>query len=484
VFTNYNLTPNFPSNFFGNEIFNGLNATKTNDLKTWENLRPIPLTSEEIQDYARKDSIQTVHHSKPYIDSVMRKENRFKPMALLMGYTYRNDYKSTKIGFGSVLSAVNFNAVQGLNIALPFNYTKDFKENMFADTRSQLRIDPSLNYSFGEKKVRAEINGSYLFNRFKRDKLSLSFGQKVQQFNQNDIISASWAMYQALYEKRHIYFVYDKIFAKMAFSREIVNGLTGQISLEAAQRDPLSISTQYSFKKKDDIYQINNPIPTSSGINTTRSKAVIADLNLAWTPNQKYTTYPFGKFNESPRYPIFKLHLQAALGNGTREFADFSRLALSIEQQSLPVGLVGYSEIRAEFGTFLTQKNVLFADYKHFNGNELGLANSNNYMKGFMSLPYYGFSTTSTYFMANWQHHFEGFLLGKLPLIRRLGLKEIVRVAYLNSPEIGDYAEAGFGIDNIGYGLFRLIRVDCNWQYRDKRINKNPKWLVGINLPF
>jgi hypothetical protein len=484
VFTNYNLTPSFKPNYFGNEVFTAIKATKTNDLNVWENIRPIPLTNEEIRDYARKDSIQTVHHSKPYIDSVMRRANRFKPFDLLTGYTYQNRYKSSKIGFGSVLSAVNFNAVQGLNLTLPFSIVKDFKENMFAETYKNFQLDPSVNYSFGEKKLRGEFNGSYTFNYFTRDRLSLSFGQKVQQFNQNNIISDSWAMYQALYEKRHIYFVYEKTYAKLAFQREIANGLNGRISVEAAKRDPLDISTQYSFRKKDAEYQINNPIPTSSSINIASTKAVVADVNLSWTPKLKYTTYPNYKAYEEPKYPIFKLHLQHAFGNGKADFADYSRFALSIEQQSLPVGLVGYSEIRAEFGDFLGKKNVPFVDYKHFNGNELGLANSNNYMKGFVALPYYQYSTRNAYLMVNWQHHFEGFLLGKIPLIRRLGLKEIVRVGYLKTLELGNYAEAGFGIDNIGYGIFRWIRVDCSWQYKDNTFNKNPKWLVGINVPF
>jgi hypothetical protein len=483
VFTNYDLNPTFPPKYFNNELFTALKATKTNDISAWESLRPIPLTAEEIKDYHKKDSVQTIYHSKAYIDSMMRKNNRFKPMDLLFGYTYRNDYKSTTIGFASALTALNFNAVQGLNVSLPFNYTKNFKDSMFAETHGQLRVDPSVNYSFGEKKVRAELNGSYLFNRFKRDRLTLGFGQKVQQFNGNGAIDPSWAMYQALYEKRHILYVYDKKFAKIAFQREIVNGLMGKIGVQAAERGPLSISTEYSFKKKSETFNENKPVlryPFEVGF---FGKLVTADLNLSWTPNQKYVTYPHGKFNEAPHYPVFTMALQKTLINKP-DYADFTKLEISIEQQSLPVGLLGYSEIRSEFGLFLTKKRLSFIDYKHFNGNELGLANQLNYMQGFLSLPYYRYSTTNTYLSVNWQHHFEGFLLSKIPLIRRLGFKEVTRFAFLKTLELGNYAEAGFGIDNIGYGLLRAFRIDCNWQYNNGEINKTPKWLLGINLPI
>ena len=102
VFSNYNLTPQYPPKFFKNETFTALKATQTNDLKQWETIRPIPLTLEEIKDYRRKDSIQAVRTSKPYMDSMMHRRNRFAVGDLLLGYTYRNPYKSTAIGFGSV----------------------------------------------------------------------------------------------------------------------------------------------------------------------------------------------------------------------------------------------------------------------------------------------------------------------------------------------------------------------------------------------
>ncbi|MDZ7880868.1 MAG: DUF5686 and carboxypeptidase regulatory-like domain-containing protein [Saprospiraceae bacterium] len=485
VFSNYALNPSFPNQFFGDELFTAINATKTNDLKQWETIRPIPLTAEEIRDYKKKDSVQVVHQSKPYIDSMMRRANRFKPINLLTGYDYRNDYKSTHIGFGSVLSAVNFNAIQGLNLTLPFNYSKDFKDSLFAPTRSTFKMTPSVNYSFAAQKWRGEFNGDYLFNRFTYDKLTVNFGKKVQQFNPSNIITRYWAMEQALYEKRHIYFVYDRIFANMAYQRDITNGLWAKIGFEVAQRAPLSISTQYSFKKKGEIFNNNNPIfPRTEPSNLARGEIITADFTMSWTPHVKYTTYPYARFNEEPRFPVAKVYLKHAFGNSINGRADFTKMELSIEQSSLPIGLLGYSEIRAEYGSFLRKNRLIYADYQHFNGHDFNIAGPLHYMRGFFQLPYYAYSTTNNYVMAHGQHHFEGFLLGKLPLIRRLGFKEVVRVAYLNTPDLGNYAEAGIGIDNIGYGLFRLFRVDCSWQYINGKVNKTPKFMLGINGTF
>ena len=123
-------------------------------------------------------------------------------------------------------------------------------------------------------------------------------------------------------------------------------------------------------------------------------------------------------------------------------------------------------------------------DYNHINGNEFGLAAPIHLMDGFFDLPYYTYSTTDNYVTAHWQHHFEGYFLSKIPLIRTLGFKEIVRVAYLNTPQLGNYGEVGIGLDNIGFGLFRILRLDLSWIYRDKKIEKKPIWMFGLNLPL
>ena len=73
-YSNYNFTPNFTQETFGNEILSfEKNATKK-DSTYWNSLRPVPLTKEETSDYVIKDSIKVVRKSKKYLDSVDTKE--------------------------------------------------------------------------------------------------------------------------------------------------------------------------------------------------------------------------------------------------------------------------------------------------------------------------------------------------------------------------------------------------------------------------
>ena len=56
----------------------------------WDTLRPIPLTSEEVLDYSRKDSIKLVREDPAYLDSLDREANNFKIASILTGYDHGN----------------------------------------------------------------------------------------------------------------------------------------------------------------------------------------------------------------------------------------------------------------------------------------------------------------------------------------------------------------------------------------------------------
>ena len=478
VFSNYDLTPQYAPRFFGNEIFKASKGENDNDLAHWDTLRPIPLTLEERLDYTKKDSIQEVHQSKSYLDSVNAKNNKFRVINLLTGYTFNNSWERWSLKIGSPLSVVNFNPVQGLNIASLMSYSKRFGER-FKPYKSSVTIDPSLSYSFAEKKLRVAASGEYLFNRFNYAKLKIEGGQTAVQFNENNPISKIVAEFYALYDKKHVYKIYDKTYAKITYGQEVVNGLRLEGGFEYALRAPLSINTEYSFRKKNEEYNSNDPVPN---VNFSKNKGLFADLKLTWSPAQKYLTYPNYKDIEDSNYPTFSLSYRKAFKLNNANSVQFDQMRFNIKQDKIGMGLIGYTELQGEYGSFLNKQALQFIDFQHFNGNETCFGNPRDYMTSFMNLPFYRFSTSGNYVMIHAQHHFEGFILDKLPLIRKLGFKEVIRLAYLNTPELGNYTEIGFGIDNIGFGLFRFLRLDLSWQLKGREITSNPIFMIGLKL--
>ena len=123
-------------------------------------------------------------------------------------------------------------------------------------------------------------------------------------------------------------------------------------------------------------------------------------------------------------------------------------------RDELPLGLLGNSSFRVNVGGFVgKQEGMTFADYRHFSGNQTLLAGN---FTNFQLLDYYRFSTHHTYLEAHYDHHFNGFFLNYVPLLRRLKWQEVASFNYLTTAQAGHYVELGVGVEHI----FKLFRVD------------------------
>ena len=93
VYSDFDFNPNLDKNNFSREILSFKDNANKKDSLYWQEKRPVPLTDAEVKDYIKKDSIQLVRESQPYLDSVDQAENKFKLGDILGGYTYKNSFK-------------------------------------------------------------------------------------------------------------------------------------------------------------------------------------------------------------------------------------------------------------------------------------------------------------------------------------------------------------------------------------------------------
>ena len=113
VFSNYNVSPNFPKHFFKGEILKVNDDANKKDSVYWNVNRPIPLTKEEINDYRKKDSLERIQNSKQFKDSIDRKQNKFTLLKLIGGYSYNHEFNKTTYSYGGLFDCVNYNSVEG-----------------------------------------------------------------------------------------------------------------------------------------------------------------------------------------------------------------------------------------------------------------------------------------------------------------------------------------------------------------------------------
>ena len=116
-------------------------------------------------------------------------------------------------------------------------------------------------------------------------------------------------------------------------------------------------------------------------------------------------------------------------------------------------------------------------------------------------LDFYDF-TTDQYLALHLDHHFNGYILNRIPLIKKLKLREILfyravigdiskdniainrsSINY-NAPNQKIYAEYGFGIENIGIGNFKPVRVDFIWRTQFNNINGLIPPSFGLRFGF
>lgn len=459
VYSNYDFNPGFDKGSFTNEVLSFQPEANKKDSLFWKGIRPVPLTDEELNDYIKKDSIQQLRKSKPYLDSLDRESNRPGLLDLLFGYTYQNRFKKWNISYQGPIAGVNFNTVQGWNGGVGLSYFKSFDENR---TR-WLSVGSDIRYGISDDRVRASGRIVYNFNQINRLRIGVYGGNEVVQFNRSQPISPMINTISTLFFERNYMKVYDLTYVNARWSQEIFNGLQMSADVGYEKRKPLFNTTDYVTIPNDNVdYTPNNP---RLGLLEVYLPDVIAHdiikttLSANVSFGQKYYKYPDGKFNMSDnRYPSLQLSFENGMGASISDY-NFSQLRAQITQ-SLSIGNKGRLAYRLKGGTFFNGDDISFVDYQHFNGNQTRVGTSSTYTNVFNLLPYYDLSTNQSYFEGHIEHNFRGWILGKVPGINALNFNLVLGAHMLSIDGKKPYSEYSVGLDNLGWGKFRFLRLD------------------------
>jgi hypothetical protein len=464
VYSNYDFNPEFSKRAFTREILAFEKNANKKDSVFWKTVRPVPLTIAEITDYTKKDSIQIVKKSKKYLDSIDKVNNHFKILDLITGYSYQNSHKDWDFSFSGPLRAMSFNTVQGPNARMDFNFRKKYDE-----FKRYFNAKVAINYSIEDKLFRPTINLTYKFNNVSRPILTLSGGSKVAQFNPNEPISITVNSIASLFFEDNYMKLYSNSFVQASYSQELFNGFRFYTTLSYENRKPLfNSSTNLFVDDPADYYISNNPLDENAfGIAPFKEHNLMkffvsARINFA----QDYLSYPDSKFNISNgKFPtLFLTYEKGFTANNTNYNFDQIRARLT---QSIDISNKGEFKYNLKAGTFFNANNIAFMDFQHFNGNQTHVGTTSNYLNAFNNLPYYAFSTNKSYLEFHTEHDFKGYILGKIPLLNKLNYNLVIGAHTLATESIKPYQEFSIGIDNLGWGKFRLLRFDYVRSYQN-----------------
>jgi hypothetical protein len=473
VFSDYDMHPVFPKKFFKNEVLKVEDGANKKDTGYWKESRPVPLTSEEQADYRKKDSIGAIKNSDRYKDSIDKRGNKLTINDLIMGYSYNKTAKKFSLNTSGLLtSGVQYNTVEGVNASIKVDMTKRYENNRYHNLAATVRYGFS-NYLWG-----GTANYKYLIKPEKFESINVKVGTSALQFNSNDPINATMNTYYTLFNNDNFMKLYKKTYASFSYRKELINGVIGYFETEYSERSSLrNTANDLWIDNKNKLFTSNNPLKSNTDDSSFAvNNSFVVGVGFTIRFKQKYYTRPHQKIIVGSKYPTLGLsYIKAIPGLNTKADYDVAKIVVD---DNIKLGLFGTFAYRLKGGYFLTNKYVEFMDYKHFDGNQTILAN-NDYLNSFKLLPYYTYSTKNWYAEGHAEHHFNGFIFNKVPLLKKYRIQEVVGGHVLFNDKLDQYYEINFGIEHI----LQIIRIDYVLGYGPKG-NFNQGFVIGLGLEF
>ncbi len=466
-FSEYNTDPQWTESPFSKELFTTEDEANKNDSEYWNDIRPVPLTQEEEKDYVKKDSLKVLWESKDYLDSLDRESNRFRLGNVFFGYTKSNRYKHRYLNFKSPITSFQFNPIEGFAPNTRLRLTQ-WDEDEFEYKRLSL----TLRYGFSDQEFKPSIQYSQYYDSKMQRYFSFALGRRYRQVDHFDPMRELINTYTTLFYHNNYMYLYDERYAEGWWSGELVNGWKTWLTLGYYDRAPLQNQSDFSFFNRDSEYVPNFRRSIYSqqddfALPLPEHEAFIARIQLRWRPGQKFLSYARFRDRIQSSWPtiVFEYKKAIPLKEGSSSFDFFS---VRVIDQRVPLNLWGYGKYRLEFGGFLNHDRVFAPDYKHFHGNETSWASANRYLYQFKMLPYYGYSHTKYYGELFYEHHIDGHLLDKIPLIKKLRWKTVLGLSSYTLGRDDTYLEGSLGFEDIGWNTFRFLRLDYVWSFRNQ----------------
>jgi hypothetical protein len=336
------------------------------------------------------------------------------------------------------------------------------------DKNTYYQFGASLAYGFSDERFRPTAYFSSKLSNISKTYLSVYGGNSVNQFNREEPISKMSNTISSLFFKNNFMKVYEKNFIATNFSREIFNGLDMSFGLEYAERKPLFNTTDYALIKSEDQYTSNHPLlpldETSAIID--RHNLVKMNIGARIKFGQQYITRPDGKYNlGNYKYPLISLNYEKGLAGNESNY-NYDKISARL-QYSLTLKNKGEIDLNSKAGKFFNADGISFVDFQHFNGNQTHVVIGNSYTNQFNLLPYYDASTNDSYWETHLEYNDKGFIMNKIPLLNLLKSKLVLGFKNLSIPNRNPYQEFSAGLSNLGFGKYRILRIDYVRSYQN-----------------
>jgi len=472
VFGNYALKT-LPESFWKGNIVKSIDTSANKkSMVYWDSLRPIPLSLEELKDYAKKDSLETKFKDPAYLDSLDRISNKWNILpGIFASQTFTNRKKKSQWTVPGAIYMVAYNTVEQWT----FNFEPTFQK--WSDTGAftfspRVRYNTGLNRFYGDATFGKRIGKDYR----KRWNITVGGGKYIYQINPDNPIQALNNTLATLLYTRNYMKVYEKTYARIAGRRVLgTTGLTLTLRASFEDRNPLeNTDTTYKWRSyKDRSYSSNYPEELPEG-NFEKHQAFLTGATLRYQPGEKYIQYPGRLVSSGSNAPVFTLQLTKAWRDIFGSDAEFGKWLVQVTDE-FNMKLGGELKYNLSTGGFIKNQHVQLPDWQHFMGNQTVVASP--FVRSYQLAPYYANSTGDDWFAAGHvEWHLNGLLTNKIPLFRKANINLVTGSNAFYVDKQRNYFEMFVGLKNI----LKTFRVDYVWGWD----GISGKWVNGVVVGF
>lgn len=424
----------------------------------WEQSRPEALTHREASVYKLSDTLKKMPLFNTYLDIIKM---------IATGYYVKGNFE-----YGPYASTYSFNAIEGNRFRFGGRTSNDFSTRLLLSgylaygTRDRtLKYNAGFMYMLGKTPDRV-LTGSYTYDM---EQLGMAQGAFREDFILNSIFRRNPQ------DKLSMVSEY-----KGSYKHEWFTGF----------HNTLAVKNRRIFTLGGSGIKLYDPVSQDYVLRTEITTTELA-VDIHYGYREKVLAGEFERVVVSSQYPVF--NLQYAYGVNGLFGGEFEYHSLKFNaSQWFSFLSAGWMKYTVEAGK--TWGTLPFPLLKIQPGNETFYHDD----YAFNLMNYYEF-ISDEYVSYHMIYHMEGFLLNRVPAIRKLKWREVVSLKgavghtsyknkFYNELPAGSYfiskpyMEAGLGIENI----FRFIRVDAVWRlfYNDHPNIKPFGILVSMNFDF
>ncbi len=370
------------------------------------------------------------------------------------------------------------NNVEGLKIKLGFRtFTKD-------DDR--FRLSGFIGYGIKDKRFKFGLETKYLLAYKPRITFGISYLYDIEQLgskllNINDLNENVFDP-NALFSRGKNFFL------------SFINKKVIKFDIVIHKNLHLGISGTHNIIKSADQTKFSiNYLDNTNKVKSTVTD-VSTDVYISYTPGRY--VYGFGVEQRIGKnlYPSLIINYHKGYKNILG--GDFSYKKIQFNYTH-PILLGKFGLLKASIDAGKIFGKVPIALLNTIPANQTFWITKNT----FSLMNYYDF-VTDTYISGHFEHHFNGLILNKIPLIKKLKLRTVftyktvygtisnknININLSNiiykAPTKKMYYEYGIGLENIGYKEIRPLRIDFIWRGEHTSVNgfSSPKSAIRIGI--